>query len=690
MSHHHPHCRPTFSQRAPLGLSPPRPQVMTKVDGNYSIVTSDDVVVVIPKRCGEPDPDAVVRLCLPRCPNDGEVHEIDAASNAAQLDGGSFPITGGGFVPKGTGLVVRFTDLTFSVGEPCSDDCECGCRKPKGVWIPIGIVTEDESCALCVPDLEALTAFSTAGVEDCCCVRVAVATLGCAVFLLDPASVQVPDGITIVETDTGDGRWIRTAYDTPTWKYQTEWFIDPPNGNDENDGATAATALRSHAELERRLGPHPLLSGADSTDNPGFGINRFIIHLLNDGDPNDPIGTFFWQVPDIIDRPFGLVAYLGEKPEADRILASGTFGPGTLSFGRDANQAQVVDIGVAAAAMIGARIRITSGAFEGYYAWIAKDLNLGIARTSVFATTDGFGLGVIDALAFDFGLLQGAPAVGDSFVVESLTKWSVRESSFDDKSFSDGVAGFANLELEGYAFGIVSLANGPFSNYAGCSFSSQTTREWAEFTPFIRNCGARFGVRGINNLTVVQGGLVLGGAAVQFGAHMEIDYDTLVQGQPFGFNGLQSNDNGSEIIAHACAVFDSTVTFANPTGAGVTLGAKGAGASLRVTPGDLGVSLLWGDGNVGPGILSLAGCSISWDIVDLPDGVAVRGITGTGGDFRLGEPTAQMRAFDETAGIYTALSPSTWANLSAPPFSGDGQSCGHNVSLDSHIFALPT
>jgi hypothetical protein len=43
------------------------------------------------------------------------------------------------------------------------------------------------------------------------------------------------------------------------WLHQTQWYIDADNGSDQNDGTTPSTALATHAEFARRLGPNPLV-----------------------------------------------------------------------------------------------------------------------------------------------------------------------------------------------------------------------------------------------------------------------------------------------------------------------------------------------------------------------------------------------------------------------------------------------
>lgn len=70
------------------------------------------------------------------------------------------------------------------------------------------------------------------------------------------------DGITVVSASSGTAAWYRLDMASPSWSVQAAWFIDPANGNDQNDGATSAAggasadyvgALKTWAEFVRRV-----------------------------------------------------------------------------------------------------------------------------------------------------------------------------------------------------------------------------------------------------------------------------------------------------------------------------------------------------------------------------------------------------------------------------------------------------
>jgi hypothetical protein len=84
-----------------------------------------------------------------------------------------------------------------------------------------------------------------------------VATVG-ALWCLQTASALTTDGITVVNA-AGGGQWVRgVSLITEAALTQTVWELDERNvsgtASDENTGITGATALRTKAEIARRLG----------------------------------------------------------------------------------------------------------------------------------------------------------------------------------------------------------------------------------------------------------------------------------------------------------------------------------------------------------------------------------------------------------------------------------------------------
>jgi hypothetical protein len=77
-------------------------------------------------------------------------------------------------------------------------------------------------------------------------------------------SALAPDGITVVNATGAAAQWQRVGLsaDLATVLAQTHWSFDSTAGNDENDGLTDGTALKTQAELIRRAGVGPYINQA--------------------------------------------------------------------------------------------------------------------------------------------------------------------------------------------------------------------------------------------------------------------------------------------------------------------------------------------------------------------------------------------------------------------------------------------
>src|SRR4051812_34624685 len=73
-------------------------------------------------------------------------------------------------------------------------------------------------------------------------------------YVLEIASTSTVDDIVTVQPSTGPGRWVRQLQSSNEWLIQSTWYINSVSGNDENNGATSGTALKTHGEFRRRIG----------------------------------------------------------------------------------------------------------------------------------------------------------------------------------------------------------------------------------------------------------------------------------------------------------------------------------------------------------------------------------------------------------------------------------------------------
>jgi len=196
-----------------------------------------------------------------------------------------------------------------------------------------------------------LAAYDDAALADGC-----QAAIG---SLLDTAdlvrsSTATADNITIWNTVSGVGRWIRRCLPNPTWLRQTDWAISPATGNDENVG-TAASPLATDAERARRWGQW------------GIPANGTILQVLD-------------SLP--LDKSLRLAVTMPETPNAATLtrfvvkcsetqMATGSLtGYTPLVRTTGATSRNLITSAVNFTSHVNRKIRLTSGTGSGYYAWI--------------------------------------------------------------------------------------------------------------------------------------------------------------------------------------------------------------------------------------------------------------------------------------------------------------------------------
>ena len=115
-----------------------------------------------------------------------------------------------------------------------------------------------------------------------------------ALFVLRKESMEIADGVNIVAPMSSEGRWYRLTLaslvnndsSVPGAKVSdalnnllgigssslvTDWYVDPVNGSDTNDGLSVDTAFASYRPLSQRIGSPMTVIKQDTT-----------IHVLND------------------------------------------------------------------------------------------------------------------------------------------------------------------------------------------------------------------------------------------------------------------------------------------------------------------------------------------------------------------------------------------------------------------------
>lgn len=223
-------------------------------------------------------------------------------------------------------------------------------------------------------------------------------------FHLDKDSTAVVDGITVVATQSGTGRWIRDVQPNAHWNQQPTWYINATLGNDENAGnATGAGALATFAEWKRRV------------EQNGVDV-AMTINIETDLPASDPVGVVgggeFLTIVGTLNT-----VYSGEVAAFTRDTATNVIGT-------------VQDLTWTVADHLQKRIKFTSGAANGMFAWICQDLTGGSARLSRILSS---------------AFASANPGVGDTFEVQVAT------SVYFGTTRYNGALFLTNLDQTNYA-----------------------------------------------------------------------------------------------------------------------------------------------------------------------------------------------------------------------------------------------
>ncbi len=352
---------------------------------------------------------------------------------------------------------------------------------------------------------------------------------------------------------------------------QTVWFIDSVNGNDANDGLTAPTAIRTAAELIKRVnGPGiPWFLGADTS-----------LTLLNNLPASDPLDLMLWQ------RQGGMLRIKGTP------TASAGFVVGAVTaLNRGANTAYDFTCVALGAGQVNKRIRITAGARLGYLQFLGKDMGGGQYRIAplTFYNTTAASPGSVPTS-------QGAITGGDAFVVDTLTTIGlmhirlVASDNLSAPNLNTVPIIFTDIQYTGGFNGGVIMSGYPDPTntpiFYGCDIGS------ALFYGALiagRQAGTTYASASAGPVQYF-GSLISGNLSLQAGVMAFLDYDTLVQG---GF--LRFREGGTGRIG-ALGVFDSASD-------GVIV----EDGSLRSLVFASGVDALYGAGNAGVGVNRAAG-----------------------------------------------------------------------------------
>lgn len=235
-----------------------------------------------------------------------------------------------------------------------------------------------------------------ADIPELAAINTTILKNGALVFVTSPGSIYallrdstaVADGFQIVAPLEGPGRWVRqsAASGSGLLIQDPDWYVDPVNGDDANDGLTPATALKTY-----EYGLSPRFNG-------GRFAQDTTVHQLG----SVPLEDVYWANTSQAGVAAGRLNFVGEGAT---VLATGVITAATAAAA--GTRAQFTVAGADFTGMENKRVRITAGGDVDAVGWIQQ-----VSAVDTVFVNQPFNLTSL--------LGTGQFQVGDTIVVEEL------------------------------------------------------------------------------------------------------------------------------------------------------------------------------------------------------------------------------------------------------------------------------
>lgn len=467
-------------------------------------------------------------------------------------------------------------------------------------------------------------------------------------FRWNPYSTATADNIIYCNptiNGTNSGRFQRVGIPAPEWMLQMNWFIDPLTGNDENDALTAATALASDQERQRRMGP-----------NPQYALGEYHFRYVTDcdnvhvaGEPapgNTSAGIVIVLHGNATGSQTGKTTLFSgafDTLVAQAPTANPTLGSVGTPYQATANALSTSD---GWTALLFKRIRTSAG----LKVWAVKDLGSKTARLCDTMNSTQYA-----ALPISAPTTSPALTLNDTFVVEDLVQ--IRILRISTKTRHIGIS----VIVDSLKCGRRDAVAGSVNFLTGCGIVFDGCEIWDPSISFqhgkpsvsVLGCFITSSGSGVN-WPVTAGNTFRAGCCnknmTYFGPE-NLGTTGLTFRNNFMFQGGHPVPCSGVMRVESLAVFDDTPS---------QIGIQAAGAQIQLGAG-AGFTL-WG----GPFqwvLFTNFGSSIN------SDGQVATMATGSISDFTLSGDTS-VRPYDPTTGTYLTAQPLTFAKLTAATGSG--------------------
>lgn len=406
------------------------------------------------------------------------------------------------------------------------------------------------------------------------------------------------------------GQWNRLQFPDVSWASQAAWFLDANAGNDDNSGLTNVTALKSAAELVRRINGQTLQQAVTVTQLTD--LNEWVTLEVNILNSAGSTPDFFW----LGDQSAWTSLHAGTLSAATALNAATNTPPDVT----DAGIGDWTTAGPAGSSLISHRIRLTSGAagVVGSTAWLIKSTAPTVARTSVwqlFSPTAPTTLNPapVTIAGNENYVVERLPGInGLDIRIRRLTAPATNVAAgimIDSVEVGKGLADVNNssVYLQADQFAVQSVIS---RSRTACSRIVSLPLRLCS----VIGCGAPQQISFSGQLIVV-GGSIIGNLVQGNGSLLQLQQAFIVQ------SGQLRVTNPTIISTNGAGIFDSASD-------GVSLALQAVNARLEVDDG----RPLFGAGNTGFGINVAAGSLVMF-------GTTKPNVTGASGDTQVGGTT---------------------------------------------------
>jgi hypothetical protein len=274
------------------------------------------------------------------------------------------------------------------------------------------------------------------------------------IWRLNTLEVLTPAADRVV-TASGGGFWVREEERDPSWALQLVWRVDADNGDNDMDGKSSTTAIRTVTELLKRLPVKRELS-----------YTVYVTGVMDDVDPIVLDGSADYT---------GFVNFVGVRTRVARgsVTAFDAFNGATKQEGTITDSSQADDFW---AAHVGRLVVLTSGTNAGAWGFVDKSF-AGTAKCRHHPFWNNSLFSVVN------------PAVNDRYAIYTLpVEWNVRTIQFggqfswqdikfalvdDDVQVCGGGCVFTSCDFDVSLHEIGVGAGASYSGFAGCRHACQ-------------------------------------------------------------------------------------------------------------------------------------------------------------------------------------------------------------------------